>query len=434
MIWSGQLVSLLGSEMTNFAITLWAWEKTGRATSLSLILLFAFTPRVMVAIFAGVIVDTWNRKQLMLIGDSIAGLSSIALLLLLLTDHLAIWHLYVTSALNGLFGYLQSLAHSASMVMLVPKQHYARASSLDSLKEASAYVLAPAIAGALYPRLGLIGVLTIDLATFMVAITTLWVIPIPQPSGLTPAKPAINLARGNIQWYRVLFGFDYIFKRPGLVSILVFLLISNLFGSASYTLISPLILARTANSAETLAGVQSALGVGAVVGAALLSVFGSPNPRIHGVLLGVALPQFGLLAIAIGQGHVVWIGAALITALFVPLLGSCNQAIWLSKVDPNVQGQVFASRFLIAQLASPIGYALTGPLADWVFEPAMQPGKLLARQFGPWLGTGAGAGIALQLILLASCNLIIGFGGYAIQLLRNVETMVPDYAAPDVDI
>jgi len=423
VIWSGQLVSLLGSEMTTFAITLWAWEKTGRATSLSLILLFAFTPRVIVALFSGIIVDTWNRKQLMMLADSIAGLSTIALLLLLITGHLAIWHLYITSAVNGLFGYLQSLAHSASMVMLVPKQSYAKASSLDSLKEASAYVLAPAIAGVIYPLTGLIGILGVDLATFIVALTTLWIIPVPQPA----AGPKPN----KMRWHQIFFGFSYIFKRPGLLAILLFLLVSNLFGSASYPLISPLILARTGGSAETLAVVQSALGVGAVIGAALLSVFGSPNPRIHGVLLGMALPQLGLLAIAMGRGAAVWIGAALATAIFVPLVGSCNQTIWLSKVDPKVQGQVFASRFLIAQLASPIGYALTGPLADWVFEPAMQSEGLLARQFGPWVGTGPGAGIALQLIVLASCSLVIGIGAYRVRLLRNVEEIVPDYEAED---
>lgn len=421
VIWSGQLVSLLGSEMTNFAVTLWVWDKTGHATSLSLILLFAFTPRLITALFSGVIVDAWNRKQLMMLADSIVGLSTTAVLLLLLTGNLEIWHLYITSAINGLFGYLQSLAHSASMVMLIPKKHYAKASSLDSLKEASAYVLAPAIAGALYPRTGLRGILWVDLATCIIALTTLWVISIPQP--------AAGAKLDKICWRQIFFGFNYIFKRPGLLAILLFLLVSNLFGSASYPLISPLILARTAGSAETLAGVQSALGVGAVIGAALLSLFGSPKPRIHGVLLGMTLPQFGLLAIAMGQEAVVWIGAALATALFVPLVGSCNQAIWLAKVDPKVQGQVFASRFLIAQLASPIGYALTGPLADWVFEPAMQPDGLLAHQFGPWLGSGPGAGMALQLIVLAGCSLAIGIGGYRVRLLRNVEAIVPDYEA-----
>jgi len=112
IIWIGQLASLLGSEMTNFALTIWAWEVSEQATPLSLILFFTQTPRIIAALFAGVLVDRVNRKKLMMLGDFVAGMSTIAILLLFLTNNLQIWHLYLSAAVNGLFGYLPSLAYS----------------------------------------------------------------------------------------------------------------------------------------------------------------------------------------------------------------------------------------------------------------------------------------------------------------------------------
>ena len=123
IIWIGQLASLLGSEMTNFALTIWAWEVTEQATPLSLILFFTQTPRIIAALFAGVLVDRMNRKKLMILGDLVAGFSTIAILILYLTNNLQIWHLYLSADVNGLLGYLQTLAYYTSLSIIVPKQH-----------------------------------------------------------------------------------------------------------------------------------------------------------------------------------------------------------------------------------------------------------------------------------------------------------------------
>ena len=181
VIWIGQLASLLGSEMTNFAITIWAWQITGQATPLSLILFFVQTPRVIASVFAGVLVDRYSRKLLMIIGDLVAGISTIALLWLFLNNNLEIWHLYCTAAINSLFGFIQGLAYSASLFLLVPPQQYNRATALNSVQMSGAFILAPALAGGLY-LIGLKGILIIDLATFFMVIATLSLVAIPQPN------------------------------------------------------------------------------------------------------------------------------------------------------------------------------------------------------------------------------------------------------------
>ncbi|MGD1807101.1 MFS transporter [Dapis sp. BLCC M126] len=422
IIWGGQLVSTIGSNMTSFAIAIWAWELTGKATPLSLILFFTQTPTVIAACFAGILVDRWNRKQLMIVGDAIAALSTIAILLLLLNNNLQIWHLYVTTAINGLFGYFQSLAYSASMSTIVPKQHYARCSAMSSLKLASSVILGPALAGAFYPIISLKGILLIDVITCIIAGTTLLLVHIPQPS-----IPKIENFSDNKILPELTFGFRYIFARPSLLALLTFLLTNNFVDKVGMAVFSSMILARTNNNPEILASVNIAFGVGASIGAMMFSIWGGPKLRIHGILIGTGVTQFAKILFSLAREPLIWIVTATSGGFFMPWLGSCNQAIWLSKVEPGIQGRIFASRFLIAQITTPLGLGISGPLADNIFEPAMETGGSLANIFGGLFGTGAGAGMALQIALFSGLGIVICLCGYSFHNLRNVEFILPDH-------
>ncbi|NEQ88065.1 MAG: MFS transporter, partial [Moorea sp. SIO2I5] len=135
----------------------------------------------------------------------------------------------------------------------------------------------------------------------------------------------------------------------------------------------------------------------------------------------------GLIVLALAQRTSIKIGTALMAGFCSPFPRSCSQAIWRAKVEPEVQGRVFATRFLITELATPLGAAIVGPLADYVFEPAMQPGGSLAGLFGGVFGVGLGAGMALQMALFSSFGLLITLGSYRVRRLRNVETLLPDH-------
>ena len=415
IIWLGQFASSLGSEMTNFAITIWAWEVTGQATPLSFIMVATQIPRLLISPFAGLWVDQFNRKTLMLLGDAVAGLSTLALLGLLLTDNLQTWQLYVSGAVNGLFGYIQGLAHSASISLLIPPKHYARASAFESLQMSGSYVIAPAIAGALYGIAGLSGILAIDLVTFGVAIATLSAVQIPQP---TPAPKALD----ESAWQSLTFGFRYLWQHPGLRALLGFFLISNLINSASFSVFAPMVLARNGNNAAAMGTLFSFFGMGGLIGGLTLGIWGGPKRRIHGIFIFSAIWKVGLMVLAITRNFAIHIGTALASGFCSPFPGSCSQAIWRVQVAPEVQGRVFASRFLVTQLATPIGAAIAGPLADQVFEPALQPEGFLADTLlGQIFGVGVGAGMALQMTLFASFGLVVALGGYGIKPLMTLE-------------
>ena len=419
------MLSTIGSRMTDFAIAIWVWELTQQATALSLIFFFTFTPSILMASFAGVVVDRWNRQLLMILGDTIAGMSTVAILLLLITNHLEIWHFYLSAAINGIFGYLQNLAGNASISMLVPKKFYARASAMNSIKIASGYVIAPALASAFYHAIGFVGILVIDILTFSIAICTLLAVRIPSPDRNKSEAPI-----GQTIPQKLTFGFRYIFQHSSLLALLIFLLSFNLIKSTLFSLVPAMILARSGNNTAFLATIQTASGVGGITGAITLSIWGGWKCRIQGLLLCALLAQLSFLVFSLGWVLWVWSGAAFAAAFFVNLMIGFNQAIWLSKVAPDIQGRVFASRFLIAQITTPLGLSIAGPLADYIFEPAMMPSGSLARIFGGLLGTGPGAGMALQLTLFSIVGVVICLNGYAFRVLRDIDILVPDHDIP----
>jgi len=425
LVWSGQVVSLLGSGMTWFALTIWAWELTGQATALALVAFFHFGPTVLLSPIAGALVDRWDRKLVMMLSDLAAGLMSVLVLLLYSTGHLEIWHLYLTGAFAGAFEAFQFPAYSAAVTTMVPKEQYVRANGMLSLAESASGVFAPLAGGILLGIVGISGVLAIDVVTFMVAIGALLLVRIPPPQTSESGQEG----KGSL-WQESLYGFRYILKRPSLLGLQLVFLGSNLTASFSFAVLAPMILAQTGKDQVTLGLVQSVLGIGGVVGGLLLSVWGGPKRRVHGVLLGMTLSSLlGELVLGLGNAPLIWGIGAFFSSFFIPIINGSNQAIWQAKVAPDVQGRVFAARRLIAQLSWPIATLLAGPMADQVFEPAMAAGGIWGDTLGGLVGIGAGAGMSLMFVITGLMGVFVGLGGYAVPAIRNAEQILPDYDA-----
>jgi MFS transporter, DHA3 family, macrolide efflux protein len=191
-----------------------------------------------------------------------------------------------------------------------------------------------------------------------------------------------------------------------------------------------MVLARTGNDEIALASVQSALSVGGVVGGLLISAWGGPKRRIHGVLIGMlGSGLLGMMLMGTGRDLPVWLVAAFLMIVFMPLLNGANQSIWQSKVAPALQGRVFAARATIARITAPIAMIAAGPLADHVFEPAMMPGGALAEPLGPLVGTGPGAGMGLMMLLAGATTVLIALVAMTIPSIRALEDTVPDHDA-----
>ncbi len=425
IFWFGQLVSILGSAMSWFAFTIWAWQTTGEATSLALVELVAFGPTLLLSPLAGALVDRWNRKLVLVLSDLGVGLGTLAVMLLYASDNLQMGHLYVIGLGVGSLSAFQIPAYAASVTMMLPKEQYVRAEGMIGIMTSASALFAPALAAVLLEPIGFTGIMVIDLFTFLVALGTLLWVHIPQPA----TSQAGDQGRGSL-WKESLFGFRYTLERPSLWALQLLFAAGNLFEAIGFALIAPMILARTGNNEMALGSVQSIGAFGGIAGGVLLSVWGGPKRRIHGVLFGWALANMmGLSLMGLGCGFLVWAIANFFVEFFTPIVEGSNLAIWQSKVEPDVQGRVFAASFLVSQITIPIGMLLAGPLADQIFEPAMMSQGHLADTFGWLVGTGPGAGMGLIMIFTGLVGAIICLGGYAFKVIRNVEKILPDYAA-----
>lgn len=423
VIWLGQLVSILATQMSQFALTVWAFEKTGSVTALGLVQVFFITPFLLVSPIAGVMIDRYNRKLMMMLSDLGAVAASGLILVFALNGQLEMRHLYAASAINGLFSAFQWPAYSASISLMVKNEQLGRANGMMSLMEQGPGVLAPLLAGALYPFLGLIGILMIDFATFFIAIIVLALVLVPQPQRSAEAIAV----QGN--WLKeAAFGFRYIFARPSLLGLQLVFFLGNLFSGLQWTLLAPMVLARTVNNELAFAGVQTAGAAGGVLGGVLLTVWGGPKRRVHGVLAGHALIGLGWLIFGLGREPSVWMAAMFAIALLIPVLNGSNQAIWQSKVAPDLQGRVFSARRLIAWFTNPVTPLAAGLLADRMLEPALRDeGGALAGALGPLFGLGPGAGMAALITIGALAVIAMGIGAYGVRVVRDAEDLLPDH-------
>ena len=428
IVWFGQIVSLLGTNMTGFGLTVWAYEVTGSATALALVGFFFVTPMLVFSPVAGAIVDRSNRKLMMMISDLASGVTTIIILILHSTGHLQIWHLYITGAFQGIFQTFQWPAYSAAITTMIPKEQYGRANGMMSLAESGSGIFAPLAAGALLGIIGLTGILTIDIVTFVFAIGALLFVHIPQPKPTEEGRQG----RGSI-WKESAYGFRYILKRPSLLGLQIVFLLGNFFLGIAFAILAPMILASTNNNELIYGSVSSAGAIGGVVGGLAMSAWGGPKRRVHGVLGGWALGSLlGVVLMGFGRDLPVWVVASFLGSFFVPVINGCNQAIWQAKVAPDVQGRVFSIRRLIAWFVNPASMLIAGPLADYLLEPAMLPGGALSGVFGWLVGVGPGSGMSLIFIFSGSMAMLVGLGGYAVHIVRDAETILPDHQAAPV--
>ncbi len=423
IIWLGQLFSLVGSGMTRFVLALWLWEQTGEATALVLVGVFSGVASLIASTFAGPLVDRWSRKKIIIVADLMVGVTTVILLILAYTNQLEAWHIYLMAAFSGLFGSFHVLSFMASITLIIPKEHYTRANSLLTVADYGSAIGAPILAGLLIGSIGIGGVMLVDVATFLFAVGSIALITIP------PTLQDVD-QDDETGWRTITFGFRYIFERPSLRNLLIILFTFSMAESFSYSLISPMILARTGGDEVALGIVLSVLGVGGVVGGIIVTVWGGFRRKIDGVLIGLILTGvLGDALMGIGRGLPVWLVAAIGLELFIPLVGSSNHSLWQIKIPPAIQGRVFAARRILSSFGEPVAALASGLLVDRILEPAMMRGGIFAPIFGNVVGVGPGAGMGLIFVICGLICAAAAFWGYLMPSVRNIESILPDFDA-----
>ena len=420
-IWAGQLISLIGSQLTGFALGVWVYEQTKSVSLLALVQVAQQAPYILLSPIAGVFADRWNRRTAMIISDLGAGLAVLTAGVLFVTGHLRPWMTIPIVLWMSTFHTLMWPAFTASVTLLVPKKHYGRANGFVQLGEALPQIAGPALAGALYVAIHIGNMALIDFATYLFSVLLLLLfVRIPRP----PATTEGQAAKGSI-WKEMRFGWDYIATRKGLLALLLFFLAANLLSGVMEPLIVPLILDNW--DASTLGYISTLMGVGMLVGTLAMSAWGGGKRKVY-TLLGASIMSSIFVSIVGLRVSLPLIAVCGIGIMFFgPFTNACSQAIWQAKVAPDIQGRVFAVRRTIAWSAGLISPLLAAPMADYIFKPSMEVGGALAPILGPIFGIGANRGVGVMISMVGILTLIVSITALLIPAIRRVELDLPDH-------
>jgi MFS family permease len=413
-LWFGQLISLLGSELTGFSLGVWVYQQTGSATQFALIALCTVLPGVLLSSIAGVVADRWDRRWLMIASDVGAGISTLIIAILLFSGQLASWHIWGLTAVNSIFSAFQWPAYMASLTRLVPQKKLGHANGLVQLGQAVGQLFAPMLAGILVVSIQLQGILFIDFVTFLFAVTTLFFIRIPglpTTAVLTPKKESF--------WQQITSGWRYLAGSPGLVGLLI-LTTTNYFLMGFVEVLGPLFILSFASTAA-MGTVFSIGATGMLVGSLAMSTWSGPKRRIYGVMVFEALGGLCILTAGLRPSVTLFGFLAFVFLFGCAICSGYARIIIQSQVPQNLHGRVFGIKRTVTWVARPIAFLIAGPLADKVMEPLLAVNGAWASTIGQIVGVGPGRGIGFLLVMMGGLTVIITTLGYLYAPLRHVE-------------
>lgn len=420
LVWTGLLISGIGTRFSAFALGIWVLEKTKSTVDFAMIFVAMSIPALIVLPFAGALVDRWNRRRVMIACELGSAITIAVLATLNAFDLLQLWHIYVGVGVSALCNAFMQPAYGASVPLLASRENLSRANGLIQTGNAIALLGGPLLAGILYKVIGIAGILFVDAATFLAGAICLFLARVPQPPH-DPAAAKPNILREAHE------GLRYITERRGLFGLLTVFGITNFFFGIASIAIYPLVLSM--GTPETVSYQMVAGGLGLLLGGAIVTFLGWPKHKAAGIL---ACTMLGGVAMAAHGVHPsIWLIMVCGFALFVtiPIVNAAISTLWQTKVPSQLLGRCFAILRVMTEAAMPVGYLLAGPLADYVFEPALMPGGLLADTVGELIGVGKGRGHGFMFVVLGIAMVVAAAIGYSIRAIRRADTDLPDAAA-----
>ncbi|GAA0434400.1 hypothetical protein Acor_08840 [Acrocarpospora corrugata] len=419
---AGQLVSITGSALTEFALPLWILLTTGSLGNFALFSVLALLPGMLVAPLAGTIVDRFDRRKVILFSDIAAGSTQLVLGILTWTGNLQVWHVYPLLISLSIALTFQRIAYGSSIPQLVPKRFLGHANGLMGMVNGVAMLVVPLIAAGLMAVIGLGGILIIDVVSYTVAIITVLLVRFPKTMAWQRRETVLT---------EMVNGFKYSWGHLGIRRMLLFFAVVNLFMSPLFLLISPLVLSFA--ELGDVGRVTFFGGLGVFLGGLIMTIWGGPKRlRLRGQLWSTV--ALSASAIVVGAHEHLAVISAGVFGMFLSLtvLNGIYATIIQVKVPQRFHGRVFALNQLVAFSTLPLGYGLVAPYGTALFEPMFAPGGLLADTIGTVIGTGEGRGIAFMYVLFA---LIMAFAVFVARWSKGLwrfDELVPDALPDDV--
>lgn len=419
IFWLGQAVSQLGSSMTAFALTIWAFEKTHAAMMVSLLSFCNWLPYILVSIFAGSFIDRYSKKRILRVADTIAAFCTISVLISIYRGDLGIGHIYMVNVIVGFMNAFQSPASSVVTGLLIPDGQYDKASGLQSFSSNLVMVAAPVLSGVFMAFAGLQMVLMMDLLSFLFAMISLCFIEILESPDCSHKKENRN------QTSALREAIDFLKKEKGIFYIMLSMAVINFFSRLTYeNILAPMILARSAGNSAVYGLVNGVMGVGGIVGGILVASGKKKRDLIKIIYFSAGISfLFGDLLMGIGRNPFTWCMAGLAASLPIPFVMAGQNILLYQRVPRKMQGRIFAIRNGVQYSTIPVGILLGGYLADFVFEPFMASNQWIACLLQSVVGNGAGSGMAVMFLCTGFLGTIFSCMGYKNRYIQSLRTI-----------
>jgi len=362
LIWCGQIFSLMGSSVVQFSLIWWLTQMTGSAKVLALATTAGFLPEILLGPFAGALVDRWNRKRVMIAADALVALVTVGLVFLFWTGVEAVWQIYVVMLLRSLGAVFHFAALQASISLMVPEGQLSRVAGLNQSLRGMVNIAGPPLGALLLSLLPFYGALSVDVITAILAIVPLCLVEIPQPEN---ANRAGTIALSGL-WADVRQGLRYVWSWPGLRGIIIMAVVINFLFTPAATMLPLLVKNYFQAGAWELSGLESAWGVGIVLGGLGLSVWGGFRRQIITSLVGIVGMGTGFLMVGFAPVHLYPLAVAgfFVSGFMNPIVNGPFFAVIQKKVAPEMQGRVFTMISSLVSAMVPLSMLVAGPLSD----------------------------------------------------------------------
>ncbi|MFQ6123439.1 MAG: MFS transporter [Candidatus Heimdallarchaeota archaeon] len=358
IIFTGQAFSLLGSQLVQFSLAWWLTMTTGRASVLAFSMIMALLPQILISPVAGTLVDRWNRRVVMIAADGFIALTIVLLAGLYAVGAVQMWHIYAVMFIRSVGAAFHWPAMQASISLLVPKDQLSRIQGLNQALSGMMGIFAPLLGALLLEILSMQSILMIDVGTAALAIAPLIVISIPQPMQTESSQEGKSSMVADLHET-----FRYLRNWKGGQFIIVGAMLINLLYIPAVSL-TPLLATYFGGGAREFAWLQSATGIGMVLGGLSLGVWGGFQRRIVTAMFALLLAGVGAIVAGLTPTFLLAVIGLLLAGTMLPITNGSLFAILQAIVPPEMQGRFFTMVASSSAAMTPIGLAMAGPIAD----------------------------------------------------------------------
>ncbi|MCM3341639.1 MFS transporter [Paenibacillus sp. MER TA 81-3] len=411
LLWSGQLISAIGSGLTSFGLGIYVFQQTGKASAMALVTLLAFMPSLLLSAFAGVLADRYDRRLLMVLGDGLSALGLVFILICMLSGEAQLWQICVGVTISSVFSSLLAPAYKATVTDLLTEEEYTRAGGFVQVAGMAKYLISPIISGFLLTVSDIKLLLVIDICTFFVTVASTLAV----RKGLASKK--CEQAKSFTREFKD--GWDAISDNRGVLVLVIMSSVMTFFLGFIETLSTPMILAFSDSSAVgTLATI---VATGMLVSSVIIGFL--PIKKDYVKILSIALFCEGIFMAVFGlrENIVLLCISGFLFFAMMPFANTTLDFLVRTNIDNSVQGRAWSLIGLISQLGFVAAYALSGVLADYVFTPLLVDGGVLADSVGKIIGTGSGRGTGLLIIIAGILLCVTSVILYNLKPVKKLE-------------